>query len=189
MCTHGWINGGWNSNGMRTSAVAGSQHGLDLLEGHRPFRWSSSLRLRTARGGEQRFVSVGLVSGQFVALVWTDDEDPVDFAAESQKCAREGVSCAIRLKRSLPRSPPGRLTDLERVKAMSQEEVERLADEEDGPLPDGLESTIIIVPPRRRCAHPARCRCGRLVPRAGPGYQTRINAVLRTFVVGAEAGG
>jgi hypothetical protein len=70
-------------------------------------------------------------------------------------------------------------TDWQRVKAMSQEEVERLADEEDGPLPEGWESTIILGPARKRDVHPPRCRYPRLAPRAGKGYQTRINAVLR----------
>jgi uncharacterized protein (DUF4415 family) len=75
-------------------------------------------------------------------------------------------------------------TDWERVKAMPQEEVERLADEEDGPLPDGWESTIIIgLPPRKRDVH---IRLDADVVdwfRAqGRGYQTRINAVLRAFV-------
>ena len=75
-------------------------------------------------------------------------------------------------------------TDWARVKAMPQEEVERLADEEDGPLPEGWESTIIIgLPPRKRDVH---IRLDADVVdwfRAqGRGYQTRINAVLRVFV-------
>jgi uncharacterized protein (DUF4415 family) len=75
-------------------------------------------------------------------------------------------------------------TDWERVKAMPQEEVERLADEEDGPLPDGWESTIIIgLPPRKRDVH---IRLDADVVdwfrTQGRGYQTRINAVLRAFV-------
>jgi hypothetical protein len=41
-------------------------------------------------------------------------------------------------------------SDWKRVNAMSQAEVERLADEEEGPLPDGWESTIIIGLPKRR---------------------------------------
>jgi uncharacterized protein (DUF4415 family) len=75
-------------------------------------------------------------------------------------------------------------TDWERVKAMPQEEVERLADEEDGPLPEGWERTIIIgLPPRKRDVH---IRLDADVvdwfPAHGRGYQTRINAVLHAFV-------
>ena len=75
-------------------------------------------------------------------------------------------------------------TDWQRVKAMSQAEVERLADEEDGPLPEGWESTIILgLPPRKRDVH-IRLDGDVLdwFRAHGKGYQTRINAVLRAFV-------
>ena len=75
-------------------------------------------------------------------------------------------------------------TDWERVKAMPQEEVERLADEEDGPLPEGWESTIILgLPPRKQDVH-IRLDADVLdwFRAQGRGYQTRINAVLRAFV-------
>jgi uncharacterized protein (DUF4415 family) len=75
-------------------------------------------------------------------------------------------------------------TDWERVKAMPQEEVERLADEEDGPLTEGWESTILLGPvPRKRDVH-IRLDADVLdwFRAQGKGYQTRINAVLRAFV-------
>ena len=76
-------------------------------------------------------------------------------------------------------------TDRARVKAMPQEEVERLADEEDGPLPEGWENTIVIggLPPRKRDVH-IRLDADVLdwFRAQGKGYQTRINAVLRAFV-------
>src|SRR4030081_1683882 len=75
-------------------------------------------------------------------------------------------------------------TDWERVKAMPQEEVERLADEEDGPLPEGWESTIVLCPVPRK--HDVHIRLDADVldwfRAQGKGYQTRINAVLRAFV-------
>ena len=75
-------------------------------------------------------------------------------------------------------------TDWARVKAMPQEEIERLADEEDGPLPEGWESTIVLgPPPRKRDVH-IRLDSDVLdwFRAQGRGYQTRINAVLRAFV-------
>jgi uncharacterized protein (DUF4415 family) len=71
---------------------------------------------------------------------------------------------------------------------MPQEEVERMADEEDGPLPEGWEKTIILgVPEPKKDVH---IRLDPAVPRwfksRGPGYQTRINAVLRSFVEARE---
>jgi len=79
-------------------------------------------------------------------------------------------------------------TDWAFVDAMSQEEVERIALEEDGPLPEGWEKTIILgVPEPKKDVHirldPAVLRWFKA---AGPGYQTRINAVLLGFVRARE---
>lgn len=78
----------------------------------------------------------------------------------------------------------GDRSDWARARAMSQEEVERLADEEDGPLPEGWEQTIVLgIPEPKQDVH---IRLDPMVLRwfkaQGPGYQTRINAVLRAFV-------
>jgi len=75
-------------------------------------------------------------------------------------------------------------TDWERVKAMPQEEVERLADEEDGPLPEGWESAIILGPAELKRDVHIRLDADVLdwFRAQGKGYQTRINAVLRAFV-------
>ncbi|MGD0959872.1 MAG: BrnA antitoxin family protein [Methylomonas sp.] len=75
-------------------------------------------------------------------------------------------------------------TDWAKVKGMSQDEIERLADEEDGHMPEGWESTVILgLPPRKKEVH---IRLDEDVldwfKSHGAGYQTRINAVLRSFV-------
>jgi len=67
---------------------------------------------------------------------------------------------------------------------MSQAEVERLADEEDGPLPEGWENSVVIgLPPAKKDIH---IRLDSDIvdwfKARGKGYQTRINAVLRAFV-------
>ena len=75
-------------------------------------------------------------------------------------------------------------SDWQAAEAMSRDEVERLADEDDGALPEGWESTVEIGVPQRR--QPVHIRLDPEVLRwfkaHGPGYQTRINAVLRAFV-------
>jgi len=67
---------------------------------------------------------------------------------------------------------------------MSNAEVERLANEDDGPLPEGWEATVDIGLPEP--AQPVNIRIDASVLRwfkaGGPGYQTRINEVLRAFV-------
>lgn len=75
-------------------------------------------------------------------------------------------------------------SDWAKVDAMSQTEVERLADEEDGPLPEGWESSIVHgLPPGKEAV---KLRIDRDVLAwfrgSGKGYQTRINAALRAFV-------
>ncbi len=75
-------------------------------------------------------------------------------------------------------------TDWAKVEAMSQEEVERLADEEDGRLAEGWESTVILGLPPRKDAIKLRIDHDVLewFRGTGKGYQTRINNVLRAFV-------
>jgi uncharacterized protein (DUF4415 family) len=75
-------------------------------------------------------------------------------------------------------------SDWKAAEAMSQADVERLADEEDGPLPEGWESTVEIGPLEGRQAVHIRLDASvlRWFKAHGPGYQTRINAVLRAFV-------
>jgi uncharacterized protein (DUF4415 family) len=75
-------------------------------------------------------------------------------------------------------------TDWPRVKSMSQAEVERLADEDDGPLPENWADSISLgVAEPKQGVH---IRLDPMILRwfktQGPGYQTRINAVLRAFV-------
>ena len=75
-------------------------------------------------------------------------------------------------------------TDWKRVNATSRMEVERLADRDEGALPDDWESKVIVgLPPPKQDIH---IRLDRDVlewfRRYGKGYQTRINAVLRAFV-------
>lgn len=75
-------------------------------------------------------------------------------------------------------------TDWQRVKAMAQAEVERLADADEGPLPEGWENTVMLgLPPRKKDVH-IRLDADILdwFKSHGTGYQTRINAVLRSFV-------
>jgi len=78
--------------------------------------------------------------------------------------------------------------DWERVKSMPQTEVERLADEEEGPLPEGWEAGVEIGVPEPKEAVHIRLDKGvlRWFKAHGPGYQTRINAVLKAFVTARQ---
>ena len=75
-------------------------------------------------------------------------------------------------------------TDWQRVRAMPQDEVERLADEEDGPLPEGWETSIVRGLPIRK--RDVRIRLDDDVldwfRAQGTDYHARINEVLRAFI-------
>jgi uncharacterized protein (DUF4415 family) len=79
-------------------------------------------------------------------------------------------------------------TDWKRVKSMPQTEVEGLADEEEGPLPEGWEAGVEIGVPESKEAVHIRLDKGvlRWFKAHGPGYQTRINAVLKAFVTARQ---
>jgi uncharacterized protein (DUF4415 family) len=75
-------------------------------------------------------------------------------------------------------------TDWKRAKAMSRAEVERLADRDEGPLPDDWESNVTVGLPAAKQDIHIRLDSDILewFKAHGRGYQTRINAVLRAFV-------
>jgi uncharacterized protein (DUF4415 family) len=67
---------------------------------------------------------------------------------------------------------------------MSQEEVERLADEEEGPLAEAWEKTVIMgLPRRKRGVHIRLDADVDWFKSQEPGYQTRM--VLRAFMEAA----
>lgn len=75
-------------------------------------------------------------------------------------------------------------TDWAKVDTATREQVERQAEADDGPLAEDWEDTVVLGIPG-----PKRGIYLRLDPDVldwfkahGPGYQTRINAVLRAFV-------
>ncbi len=75
-------------------------------------------------------------------------------------------------------------SDWKRVRAISQSDADRLAEEEDGRLPEGWAETVEIDIPARKVDVHIRLDSDVLewFRSAGPGYQTRINAVLKSFV-------
>jgi uncharacterized protein (DUF4415 family) len=75
-------------------------------------------------------------------------------------------------------------TDWRKTDAMTTEEANRLADEEDGLLPDSWEKTIILgtLEPKKDVHIRLDSTVLRRFKAQGPGYQARINAVLRAFV-------
>ena len=89
---------------------------------------------------------------------------------------------AEELKRMIERGETK--SDWKRANSISYDEIERLADDEEGPLPPGWNDNIVLgLPSMKDDVH---MRLDRDVlewfKAQGKGYQTRINAVLRAFV-------
>jgi uncharacterized protein (DUF4415 family) len=82
-------------------------------------------------------------------------------------------------------------SDWPAAEAMARADIERLADEDDGELPAGWESAVDIGLPERSQAIHIRLdpEVLRWFKAHGPGYQTRINAVLRAFVQARQRAG
>jgi uncharacterized protein (DUF4415 family) len=78
----------------------------------------------------------------------------------------------------------GSKTDWRKARSHSPAAVERLADEQDGPLPEGWENSIDLGLPEPKQGVHIRLDAHvlRWFRQHGPGYQSRINAVLRAFV-------
>lgn len=79
-------------------------------------------------------------------------------------------------------------SDWKRVKAVTQADADRLADEDEGALPSAWETQVELgLPIKKQDVH-IRLDGDVLAwfKRQGPGYQTRINAVLRAFVRARE---
>jgi len=75
-------------------------------------------------------------------------------------------------------------TDWKRVRSMTDAQVDRLADEEEGPLARGWEEGVVLgLPVAKKDIH-IRLDADVLVwfKATGRGYQTRINRVLRAYV-------
>ncbi|MGQ0446357.1 MAG: BrnA antitoxin family protein [Beijerinckiaceae bacterium] len=79
-------------------------------------------------------------------------------------------------------------TDWRRVRALTQQDADRLAEEDDGHLPKDWESAVETGLPKRKQGVHIRLDSDVLdwFRAQGPGYQTRINAVLRAFVRARE---
>jgi uncharacterized protein (DUF4415 family) len=75
-------------------------------------------------------------------------------------------------------------TDWAKVDATTREEIERQAQADDGPLAEGWENTVVLGIPNPKRGVYLRLDADVLdwFKAHGPGYQTRINTVLRAFV-------
>jgi uncharacterized DUF497 family protein len=73
-----------------------AKHGLELPDAEELFDGRPVLTTASQRGDELRFVTVGLVAGLFVAVVWTERVDVIRLI--SLRRARDGEKRAYRAR-------------------------------------------------------------------------------------------
>ncbi len=83
----------WDENKREANAA---KHSLDLLEGIELFDGRPVYSYPSPRGDEQRTVTVGLLAGEFVALVWTERGEAIRLI--SLRRARDGEKRTYRAR-------------------------------------------------------------------------------------------
>lgn len=116
-----------------------SKPGVDLALGRRLLDGRRVHNYQSPRGDGARWVLVGAVEGRFIAAVWTRRGAWFGSYRPGGREMRKSVTIVSMTGEEIDRmlADGGGRSDWARVDAMSQEEVDRLADEEDGPLLEG----------------------------------------------------
>jgi uncharacterized protein (DUF4415 family) len=119
--------------------------------------------------------------------------DAVRIFEGSDESLPAGGAAAVSAKRTkkvfrVAELPPGR-TDWKRVSAMTEEEIMATSPPELADLPPDFWDSAIMVPPLPKHAISIRVDEDVLswFKRLGPRYQTRMNAVLRSYMKSAES--
>ena len=158
------------------------ERGLDFRDARHLFDGRPLYSYPSPRADEDRVVSVGRYEGGALPLFGCcGPARGGSFQCGGREMARK--SDIVRYSTE----ELGRMTsntDWVKVDSTTREQVERQADADDGPLPEGWEETVVLGVPG-----PKRGVYLRLDPDVldwfkdtGKGYQTRINRVLRAFV-------
>jgi len=83
----------WDENKRATNV---EKHRLDLLAGALLFDGRSVLTYPSPRSGEERYVSIGLVIDELVAVVWTRRDESIRLI--SSRRARDGEKRTYRAR-------------------------------------------------------------------------------------------
>ncbi len=78
----------WDENKRETNL---RKHGLDLMSGAELFDGRPVITYSSSRADEARFVTVGLLVDQFVAVVWTERAS-TNLTEKGKKCGEKSVS-------------------------------------------------------------------------------------------------
>ena len=137
--------------------------------------------------GERRFVAIGLADKLHLTVVFTDRvradgelERRIISARRSNRRREESMPSGSRSRKSPTR---GR-ADLHRLRRMGESEIDRTSPPELTDLPDDFWSDAVVVEPVSKRAISLRLDEDVLTwfKSSGPRYQSRINAVLRSYM-------
>jgi uncharacterized protein len=173
----------WDEEKSAANAV---KHGISFLQAAQIFRGRLLTRPDDRKDyGEQRFIALGAFDGVVLRVVFTERDGDIRLISawragkhdrKTPKLVRFGSVD------ELPSAPP--LSKA--VKAMGDDEIERraAADPDAGPIPDGFWDTAEVREPEG--TEQITLRLPRRVlnhfKSTGKGYQSRISAVLSSYV-------
>ena len=84
----------WDEN-KREANIA--KHGPDLMTGGCLFDGRPVYSYPSPRGEENRYVTVGLLAEELVAVVWTDRDTGIRLPIEEgERCGKKNLSCTVR---------------------------------------------------------------------------------------------
>lgn len=88
-------------------------------------------------------------------------------------------------------APPHGRADLARLRKMTEREIERTSPPELADLPADFwnEAEVVVPPPKQAISLRVDQDVLAWFKRQGPRYQTKMNAVLRTYISRAKTGG
>lgn len=133
---------GWDPNQREANLV---RHKLDLLDGQILFDGRPVVSFPSPRNNEMRFISTRRIGPKFQSVVWTERDETTRLISFRREMAKqERISHASAEEIQAMRKQGGTHSDWAAAEQLSEAEVERLAEEDDGALPEGWDSTVEI---------------------------------------------
>jgi uncharacterized protein (DUF4415 family) len=174
----------------RLSNIA--KHGIDFRDATLLFESPHVIERSRSAINEERWLAVGTIDNDYVTTIFTRrgsnyaSSQCGDREMEKKEDIRRYTSAELKAMRARGESQ----TDWARVRAKSEEELERdIADDPDyRDVPDDWYKNATLVMPTSKKMLSLRLDSDILdwFKQQGPGYQTRINAVLRAYAEQAK---
>lgn len=160
-------------------AAALKKHGIDFLDATRIFA-GPVLRARSAFEDEDRWIAVGLLDELEIAVIYTLREGTVGSSPRGgHGPMSEGAITRISLDEAL------------KAKGQGKTDWKRLALEEEAGEDEGFDwatAEPVLPQPRKAVSLRLDPEVLEFFRQGGKGYQTRINAVLRSYVAAKRTG-